>query len=197
MTENAKDSLHRYLQEARSAMLWKLDGLGEYDVRRPLTPHGTNLLGLVKHLSGCEISYFGWVFDRPFPDGPSWLTSTTPDVDMWARPDESIDGIIGLYRRACAHSDLTIAELSLDAIGEVTPWPPERREVTLLQIMAHMIAETSRHAGHADIVRELTDTTTGRTPDEASTTPDPEYWPRLYNQIEQAARTASTRRPGL
>lgn len=62
-----KADLHRCLREAREALVWKLDGLSEYDMRRPLTFHGTNLLGLVKHLSGCEIGYFGWVFDRSFP----------------------------------------------------------------------------------------------------------------------------------
>ena len=62
-----KATLVRYLQQARDAMLWKLDGLGEYDIRRPLTPTGTNLLGLVKHLAGVESGYFGATFGRPFP----------------------------------------------------------------------------------------------------------------------------------
>ncbi len=81
-----KDILHRYLDEAREALRWRLDGLSEYDVRRPLTPHGTNLLGLVKRLSGCEMGYFGAVFGRPFPDPPAWLSSDVPDADMWATP---------------------------------------------------------------------------------------------------------------
>ncbi len=62
---NAKADLLRYLQASRDALLWKLDGLSEYDVRRPLTPTGTNLLGLVKHTAGVEIGYFGEVFGRP------------------------------------------------------------------------------------------------------------------------------------
>ncbi|MCZ4537516.1 DinB family protein (plasmid) [Gordonia rubripertincta] len=190
--EAAKKSLHRYLRESRSALVWKLDGLSDYNVRRPLTPHGTNLLGLVKHLSGCEIGYFGAVFGRPFPHNPPWLTSTTPNVDMWAAPDESRASIIDLYQRACAHSDHTIAKLPLDATGEVPLWTPQDRVVTLHQILVHMIAETSRHAGHADIVREIIDETTGRTPDEASQSPvaDPTYWSRLHEQIEDAARSA-------
>jgi hypothetical protein len=62
----ARDYLHSDLREVREVMLWKLDGLSEYDVRRPLTSTGTNLLGLVKHLSIAELRYFGDVFDRPF-----------------------------------------------------------------------------------------------------------------------------------
>ncbi len=61
-----KAELLRYLQEGRDAMLWKLEGLGEYDVRRPLVPTGTNLLGLVKHLAGIELGYFGETFGRPW-----------------------------------------------------------------------------------------------------------------------------------
>ena len=66
MSEQHKADLRRYLQEGREAMVWKLGGLSEYDVRRPWTPTGTNLLGLVKHLAGVEAEYFGVVFNRPF-----------------------------------------------------------------------------------------------------------------------------------
>ncbi|MEO9329562.1 DinB family protein [Gordonia aurantiaca] len=185
---SAKQTLHRYLSEAREALRWKLDGLSEYDVRRPLTPHGTNLLGLVKHLSGCEIGYFGAVFGRPFPDPPAWLSSDVPDVDMWARPEETREEILGLYRRACDHADETICALDLGTVGQVAPWPPDRRRVTLHQILVHMVAETSRHAGHADIVRELIDGTVGRLPGEARSD-DPGYWIGLRRRIETAAES--------
>jgi hypothetical protein len=66
MSDVAKAELRRYLQEGREAIVWKLSGLSEYDIRRPLTPTGTNLLGLVKHLAGVEADYFGVVFNRPF-----------------------------------------------------------------------------------------------------------------------------------
>jgi hypothetical protein len=62
---DAKADLQRYLQVAREALLWKLEGLSEYDVRGPLTPTGTNLLGLVKHLAYVEMGYFGVTFGRP------------------------------------------------------------------------------------------------------------------------------------
>jgi hypothetical protein len=65
---NPKADLLRYLQDGRDALLWKLDGLSEYDIRRPLTPTGTNLLGLVKHIASVELGYFGDTFGRPFFD---------------------------------------------------------------------------------------------------------------------------------
>jgi hypothetical protein len=54
-----KRDLQRYLRVAREALLWKLDGLSDHDIRRPLVPTGTNLLGLVKHLTGVELGYLG------------------------------------------------------------------------------------------------------------------------------------------
>ncbi len=70
-----KQALHRYLRNARGVLLWKLEGLSGYDIRRPVTPTGTNLLGLVKHCAGVECGYFGAVMSRPFPgedDLPWW-----------------------------------------------------------------------------------------------------------------------------
>ena len=187
-----KANLHRYLQQARAAMTWKLTGLSEYDVRRPLTPTGTNLLGLVKHLTGCEIGYFGYVFDRPIADPPTWLSNTAePNVDMWATADESSSQILEQYRRACAHSDATIQVLNLAAPGNVPSWPEHQRHVTLHQILVHMVAETTRHAGHADIVRELIDGTTGLFADSAATpAADKTWWAQHRDRVEQAAQTA-------
>jgi hypothetical protein len=187
-----KANLHRYLQQARAAMTWKLTGLSEYDVRRPLTPTGTSLLGLVKHLTGCEIGYFGYVFNRPIADPPMWLSNTAePNVDMWATADESSSQILEQYRRACAHSDATIQVLNLAAPGTVPSWPEHRRIVTLHQILVHMVAETSRHAGHADIVRELIDGTTGLSADSAGTSAaDKTWWAGHRERVERAAQTA-------
>ena len=187
-----KANLHHYLQLARAAMAWKVTGLSEYDARRPLTPTGTNLLGLVKHLTGCEIGYFGYVFDRPIADPPTWLSNTAePNVDMWATADESSSQILEQYRRACAHSDATLQALNLAAPGTVPSWPEHRRNVTLHQILVHMVAETSRHAGHADIVRELIDGTTGLFADSAATSAaDKTWWAGHRDRVERAAQTA-------
>ena len=73
-----KADLHRYLQRGREAVLWKLDGLSEYDIRRPMVPTGTNLLGLVKHLASVELGYFGEVFGRPSGEPLPWFDCDTP-----------------------------------------------------------------------------------------------------------------------
>ncbi|WP_020672269.1 DinB family protein [Amycolatopsis nigrescens] len=194
-----KADLHRYLQEARDALLWKLDGLSEYDVRRPLTPTGTNLLGLVKHLTGVEIGYFGETFGRPVEQLPPWLVdlesaeSADPTVDMWATAEESREEIIGYYRRACAHSDATIDGLALDAAGRVEPWPEHLRAVTLHRILVHVLAETHRHAGHADIVRELVDGAAGMVAgNENLPEVDRRWWAEHRDRLERVARAAAT-----
>jgi hypothetical protein len=187
-----KSDLRRYLQAARDAMLWKLDGLGEYDIRRPLTPTGTNLLGLVKHLASVEIGYFGETFGRPFTDPPPWYDNETePNVDMWATADESRAFIVDLYRRAWAHADQTFDALDVGAIGRVPWWPGEHGEVNLHRMLVHMIAETHRHAGHADIVRELIDGSAGLR-DGVSNLPseDQAWWQEYRERLERVALEA-------
>jgi uncharacterized damage-inducible protein DinB len=186
-----KADLHHYLRIAREAMVWKLDGLSEYDVRRPLVPSGTNLLGLVKHLASVDAGYFGETFGRPFGEPlPRW-DSDEFNADMYATADESRPGIIELYRRVWAHSDATIEALPLDALGKVPWWPAESREVPLSRILIHMIAETNRHAGHADLVRELIDGATGHRADN-SNVPDAEaaQWVEYHDRLERIAREA-------
>jgi len=185
-----KADLHRYLQAAREALVWKLDGLSEYDIRRPVTPTGTNLLGLIKHLTGVELGYFGDTFGRP-PAEPLPWSEDEPNSDMWATADESREQIVGLYRRAWAHSDATIEALPLDATGQVPWWPQDVSEVTLHRILAHLIAETNRHAGHADIVRELIDGAAGLRDGNDNMPPgDQEWWESYRRQVERAAQEA-------
>jgi hypothetical protein len=193
MTEpDPKADLHRYLQAGRDALLWKLGGLSEYDVRRPLVPTGTNLLGLVKHVASVEAGYFGDTFGRPFGELLPWLEDgAEPNADMWAAADESREQIVGLYHRVWAHSDATIDALALDAIGHVPWWPDDRREVTLHRVLVHMVAETHRHAGHADIVRELVDGAAGhRDGNDNMATGDQEWWQSYRSRLEQAAQEA-------
>jgi hypothetical protein len=187
-----KEDLHRYLHAAREALLWKLDGLSEYDIRRPMTPTGTNLLGLVKHVASVELGYFGDTFRRPFEEPLPWLADDAePNADMWATADESREQIVGLYRRAWAHSDATIDTLPLDAIGRVPWWPADRNEVTLHRVLVHMIAETDRHAGHADIVRELIDGAAGLRPGNDNLAPgDQAWWESYRSRLEHVAEEA-------
>ncbi|BEP14719.1 DinB family protein [Acidothermaceae bacterium B102] len=192
MSADQKAILHRYLQRGRDALLWKLEGLSEYDLRRPMTPTGTNLLGLVKHVASVEHGYLGDTFDRPSTEPMPWLSDDAePNEDLWATADESPEQVIAFYRRVWAHSDLTIAELPLDAPGRVPWWPADRSAVTLQQILVHMIAENDRHAGHADIIRELIDGAAGMRPD-ATNLPegDAAWWQGYYDRLEQVARAA-------
>ncbi|MDQ2709787.1 MAG: DinB family protein [Actinomycetota bacterium] len=191
-----KADLHRYLQAARDALLWKLDGLSDYDLRRPLTPTGTNLLGLVKHLASVELGYFGDTFGRPSGEPLPWFDDDAePNADMWADADESPAQIVGLYHRAWAHSDATIEALALDAIGQVPHWPSGRSQVTLHQILVHMIAETHRHAGHADIVRELIDGATGFREDNDNMAPgDKAWWESYRTRLQRVAEQATVSR---
>ena len=180
-----KDELHSKLQASRAAVLSKLDNVSEYDRRRPMTPTGTNLLGLVKHLAGLEYGYLGESFGYPPPESLSWIEdgSIWRGADMWARPDESTQYITGLYRRACAHADGVIAKLDVDAPGSVAHWPEDRRATTLGVLLIRMVAETAQHAGHADIIRELIDGKGGSDQDAF----DAETWREYVAQIQTAA----------
>ena len=184
-----KDDLRHYLQVAREALLWKLDGLSEYDIRRPIVPSGTNLLGLVKHAASVEVGYFGDTFRRPFGEPTPWFDDDAePNADMWATSEESREQIVGLYRRAWVHADATIETLALDAVGHVPWWPEDRREVTLHRILVHVIAETHRHAGHADIVRELIDGAVGlRADNDNMVAGDAAWWEDYRSRLEQVA----------
>jgi uncharacterized damage-inducible protein DinB len=195
VSTSAKDDLHRYLQVARETLLWKLEGLDEYDVRRPLVPTGTNLLGLVKHVASVEAGYLGDVFGRPFPQRFPWFDEDAePNADLWATPDESRDDIVGLYHRVWEHSDATVAALELDATGEVPWWPPGQREVSLHRVLVHITTETHRHAGHADIVREMIDGAVGlRRGNENLPEGDAAWWAAYRDRVEAAAREAAGR----
>jgi uncharacterized damage-inducible protein DinB len=194
-----KDTLHRYLRETREALLWKLEGLPEYDVRRPMTPTGTSLLGLVKHCAAGECVYFGRVVRRPFPgeDDLDWGDGGDPELggsDAYATEAESPGQVAGFYQRACAHADATITELSLDARGDVPWWPEGLRKPMLRTLLIHMIQETARHAGHADVLRESIDGSAGLRkgaggmPERATAA-----WKRRYGKLEDIARSV---RPG-
>lgn len=189
-----KARMHTYLRRGREALLWKLEGLAEHDLRRPLTPTGTNLLGLVKHLAGIELDYLGPVFDRPHDIPLPWIDEDgEPNADMWVRPDQSSEEVLDLYRRAWAHSDATIAALPLDELGYVPWWSHGTggREVTLGWVIVHVTAETHRHAGHADILRELIDGEVGLQPETPNMPPtrDAEWWAAYREQVQAAADT--------
>jgi hypothetical protein len=186
-----KHELHRKLREARAAVLSKVEGVGEYDLRRPMTPTGTNLLGLVKHLASVEYRYLGDSFGRPAPETLAWVEdgSDWEGADMWAKADESSDYLIGLYHRAAAHGDAAIDELDLGSPGRVPHWPEERRDTTLGVLLVRMLEETAHHAGHVDIVREMIDGRAGADPDDSM---DEDYRRTYVGKIQAAADAFAT-----
>ena len=112
---------------------------------------------------------------------------------MWATADETREDIDGLYHRVWAHADTTIETLPIDAVGHV-PWWGDRGDVTLHQILIHMVAETNRHAGHADIVRELIDGAVGHRDGNDNMAPgDHEWWDSFRDRLEQVAVEVSSR----
>ena len=185
-----KTALLRYLRQCRDDLIWKLDGLSERDARLPRTPTGNNLLGVVKHCLNVEAGYFGPTFGREFPT-PSDLVPMSaydddPQADWYAREDETKDGLVDLYRRVAAFADETIEQLPLDAPGRVPWWQPDRQNVTLHRIIVHVINDVSRHAGHADIMREQLDNAVGL---QAGNTNIPESydWPAYVDRLTTLA----------
>ncbi|MFK5635072.1 MULTISPECIES: DinB family protein [unclassified Ornithinimicrobium] len=156
-----KEQLIRYLRTSRESVMWKTEGLSERELRTPRTTTGTNLLGLVKHCASVELEYFSSCLGRDsgirMPDVD---LDTDPDGDLYATAEESAEELLDLYRRVGAYVDATLAELPLDTPARV-PWWGERAETTLGHLVVHVLFDVSRHAGHADILREGVDGVTG------------------------------------
>ncbi len=146
-----KESLKVSLDRHRDAVLWKLEGLGDDDLRRPLVPSGTSLLGLVKHLAAVEYGWFCDTFGRETEPLP--FDDDDPEADLRIEPEETTEEILAFYGRARAAADQVIAELEVEDTG--TAW--SGAAVTMRWVLIHMIEETARHAGHVDILRELID----------------------------------------
>ncbi|NYI80174.1 DinB family protein [Nocardioides panzhihuensis] len=163
MPADPKSTLKSYIDARREALISKVEDLSERDARLPRTPTGTNLLGIIKHVIGVEAVYLGATFGRPFPEPGALISDEVfevdPQADWYATEDETLEGIIGLYRRVIAHGDETIDALPLDAIGHVPHWGGD--EVTLHQMLVHLFADLAGHGGQADILREEIDGAVG------------------------------------
>jgi uncharacterized damage-inducible protein DinB len=180
------ETLLQYLQADRDCLVGALDGLSEYDVRRPMTPSGTSLLGLVKHVLSVELGYLADSAGRPSGIALTWDSEDAFDesADMWAKADESREWLLDLYRQSWAHCDATVRELGLDAPATVPWWSEEQRETTLGHLVVRMVAETAHHAGHADILREEIDGRGGSDHDEIG---DEAWWTTFVARIQAAA----------
>ena len=178
--------LLRYLERERDNFSRTLEGLSDYDVRRPMTPTGTSLLGLTKHIATVTLGYFGECVGRPSGIDLPWDNEEgyAQNGDMWATADESREELLDLYARAWAHAEESVRTLGLDAPATVPWWPEERRETTLGYVTVHMLAEIAHHAGHADILREEIDSRGGRDRDEVG---DAQWWKAYVARVQAAA----------
>lgn len=163
LTAGEKEMLHAMLDKQRDIVVWKIEGCDDEDLRRPMTPSGTNMLGLVKHLAAVEYGWFCVTFGHETEPLP--FDEDDEDADLRVGPDETTEDVLAFYARARAAADKVIDEHDLDATGTAWFGPT----VSLRWVIVHLIEETARHAGHIDILRELTDGTTGYLP--------PDYYP--------------------
>jgi len=152
--------LHTHLRDVRDTLIWKVEGLDDEERRRPMTPTGTNLLGLVKHLTWIEGWYLCEFFGRERPR-LAWEWEVDAEwghhSHLYATPEESTDDVVAAYRATSAAADSTIEDLGLDAVGQ--HWSGET--VSMRSMLLVVLVDTARHAGHSDIVRELIDGGTG------------------------------------
>lgn len=191
MIRDEKDELREYLWSARDALRWKVDGLGELDARRSLTPTGVSLLGLVHHTAVCACEYLGVVFDRPFAE-PTPDVDADPHADFVVPAEVSLPDALAYVDRAWAHAGATLDALDLDATGVVPWWSGPRREVTLHRVLVHLLAEAHRHAGHADVLRERLDGRAGLGTG-APNLPDDVVWAEHVARVDRVAQDAAAR----
>lgn len=152
-------TLEAFLDFYRNAVKAKVRGLSDEDARRKLVSSATTLAGLIKHLRRVEASWFQHRLDRvPIEDLPALRNwDRVRENDFLIEPDESVEDLLALYDEQCALSRKAAARYGLDEVIS----HPEADKLSLRWIYVHMIEETARHAGHADILREQIDGTTG------------------------------------
>ncbi|MFD7159256.1 DUF664 domain-containing protein [Kribbella sp. NPDC059898] len=174
-----KTLLLRHLDEVQRSLLWKVEGLSDAPLRQPMTPTGTNLIGIVKHLTGITYGYLVVAFGQE--QAGDRMSDGLDDeelffgLDLWATPDESVEELLAAYRRACAAAARSIEALELDATGT----HHSGNTVTLREMVLTVLLDTTRHTGHADVVRELTDGRVGSRPGDPMS-PDDEEYLRMY-----------------
>ena len=148
-----KATLLTFLGYLRESLIRKVEDVPEDAARTPLVPSGTSLLGLLRHLAAVELNWFVWAYEGP--DRPPWDDGLTP------ADGETVAGTVAAYRDAIRRADAVIAacdDLERPGARSLRETAPPSMRWTLV----HMIEETGRHAGHADILRELLDGSVGR-----------------------------------
>ena len=188
--------LRAYLNEARSTVLWKCETLSEELARRPMTPTGTHMLGIVHHLAVTEYGYFGECLGLiPNDDHVlQLLQSEDSQIDFLPPADYSVQDVLELYRKSVAFAEAALDNLEL-ASPAVIPWWSIHRHSTVEHLIVHMIAETSRHAGQLDIVRELLDGQVGLR-EQALNLPSysSAQWQEQYSHLQQLSQEVVQRK---
>ncbi|NAZ85776.1 DinB family protein [Kineococcus indalonis] len=159
-TAGEKRILVAALEEQRQAVLWRLEGLDDERLRRPVVGSGASLLGLVKHLASLEYVWLGRVFERPSDEVPAEALAQDPQAEWRVHPWETAGGVLSYYERARAASDAVVAGLKLTDRGTA----PGGDAVSLRWVLVHLVGLTAGHAGRADLAREQLDGRTGERP---------------------------------
>ncbi|MEU1733441.1 DinB family protein [Streptosporangium sp. NPDC020145] len=150
LTADEKTTLHAFLRYLRESVIAKSAGVDDEQAARELLPSGKSLLALLKHLTVMELGWVSWAYAGV--DLPSEL------CDQEVRPGETAEEVIAAYRAAAARSDAVIDGCaSLDAPGVRTLRPTAPATPTMRWVLAHLIEDTARHTGHADVLREQID----------------------------------------
>ena len=156
------DLLAGFLDAARDAVLRKLDGVPEADLRRSLLPSGWTALELLKHLTHMERRWFCWGFLAEAVEDPWADSGGDPDGRWTVRDDETLDGLVAAFREQCQRSRQVVASADLADRAQVGGrFTTPQEAPTLGWILLHVLREHHRHLGHLDVVRELTDGVVG------------------------------------
>lgn len=183
-TGDEKALLRTHLALAQTHLLWKLEGLSDEELRRPMTKTSTNLIGIVKHLTGVTAHYLISSFGRE-RELFQWELGEEPEFwyggDMWATPEESPADLIAAYREACHAGRESIDALDLDTVGT----HHTGLKVSMRWMILNVLADTLRHLGHADILRENIDGAVGVDPVLSNTIDgdDDEYWRKFRQRM--------------
>lgn len=162
ISDNAdgKEVLHWYLRRSRQALRWKMEGLSERQLRMPMTPTGTNILGVLKHVTSVELEYLTDCVGQPTGIALPWFDDGAEiNADMFATEEETLEGLLDWADRCAAAVDASIESLTLESPGQVPWWG--KREVTLGRLLVHMVDEYARHLGQIDVLREMIDSQVG------------------------------------
>ncbi|MFC8038880.1 DinB family protein [Paenarthrobacter sp. NPDC057355] len=187
--DDRRAQLREYLNDAREAILWKCEGLSDAQARTPLTPTGTHVMGLLLHLAVTESQYFISCLGREIENAVirHVIEADDAQADFLPPPGMTLADAVKIYRETIDAADAVLDEVELNSPA-VVEWWIKHRNTTVERLLVHMIAESHRHAGHLDIVREQLDGFVGLRPS-APNIPDltPGQWEEQQLRLQELA----------